>query len=128
MSIRRTNWFWSVSLELTLFLDFLKLFVKMRLAASFVGKKIVFFGPMDQKLWVSEVSRRSLGRVGMYWSQLARVDHFHKKWRVGRKKNSRKMGIAPQVQASTHGHLLAAGRHLRMWDSSHFIEIFLLKK
>jgi hypothetical protein len=47
-----TNQFWLVSLELTLFLDFLKLFVKMGLAASFVRKKIVFFGPTDQKLWV----------------------------------------------------------------------------
>jgi hypothetical protein len=27
--------------------------------------KIVFFGPTDQKLWVFEVSKRSLGRVGM---------------------------------------------------------------
>jgi hypothetical protein len=42
MSVRRTNRFWSVLLELTLFLDFLKLFVKMRLALSFMGKKIVF--------------------------------------------------------------------------------------
>jgi hypothetical protein len=50
---------------------------------------------MDQKLWVFEVSRRSLGRAGMCWSQPARVDHFHKKWRARRKKNSIKMGIAP---------------------------------
>jgi hypothetical protein len=69
MFVRRTNWFWSMSLELTLFLDFLKLSVEMRLAASFVGKKIVFFGPTDQKLWVFEVLRRSLGRAGMFWSQ-----------------------------------------------------------
>jgi hypothetical protein len=48
--------------------------------------KIVFFGPRDQKLWVFEVSRRSLGRAGMCWSQPARVDHLHKKWRAGRKK------------------------------------------
>jgi hypothetical protein len=53
-----------VSLELTLFLDFLKLFIKMHLAASFAGKKIIFFGPTDQKLWVFEVSRRSLGQGG----------------------------------------------------------------
>jgi hypothetical protein len=39
MSVWWTNRFWSVSLELTLFLDFLKLFVKMRLVASFAGKK-----------------------------------------------------------------------------------------
>jgi hypothetical protein len=50
MSVRRTNRFLSVSLELTLFLDFLKLFMKMHLAIGFVGKKIVFFGPTDQKL------------------------------------------------------------------------------
>jgi hypothetical protein len=49
MSVRWTNWFWSVSLEHTLFLDFLKLFVNMRLAASFVGKKKAFFGPTNQK-------------------------------------------------------------------------------
>jgi hypothetical protein len=37
MSVRWTNRFWSVSLEHTLFLDFLKLFVKMRLTVSFAG-------------------------------------------------------------------------------------------
>jgi hypothetical protein len=94
MSVWRTNRFWSLSIELTLFLDFLKLFVKMHLAISFVGKKIVFFGPTDQKLSVFEVSRRSLGRAGMCWSQPARVDHLCKKWRARRKKNSRKMGTA----------------------------------
>jgi hypothetical protein len=69
MSVRRTNRFWSVSLEHTLFLDFLKLLVNMRLAASFAGKKITFFGPTNQKLWMFEVSRRSLGRAGMCCSQ-----------------------------------------------------------
>jgi hypothetical protein len=39
MSVQRTNRFWSVSFEHTLFLDFWKLFVNMRLASSFVGKK-----------------------------------------------------------------------------------------
>jgi hypothetical protein len=82
--------------------------------------KIVFFGPTDQKLWVFEVSRRSQGRAGMCWSQPARVDHLHKKWRAGRKNISRKMGIAPQARA--------AGRHLCLWDSSHFFEIYLFKK
>jgi hypothetical protein len=84
-----------VSLEHTLFLDFLKLFVNMRLALSFARKKkFVFFGPMDQKLWVFEVSRRSLGRAGMCWSQPTRVDHLHKKWRAGRK-NFKKNGNCP---------------------------------
>jgi hypothetical protein len=48
MSIWRTNWSWLVSLELTLFLDFLKLFVKMCLAISFAGKKKTYF--LD--LWI----------------------------------------------------------------------------
>jgi hypothetical protein len=42
MSVRRINRFWSVSLELILFLDFLKLFVKMHLVVSFAGKKLYF--------------------------------------------------------------------------------------
>jgi hypothetical protein len=37
MSVWRTNRFWLVSLEHTLFLDFLKLFVNMRLVVSFGG-------------------------------------------------------------------------------------------
>jgi hypothetical protein len=52
MSIRRINQFWSVSLEHIPFLYFLKLFVKMHLAICFARKKIVFFGPTDQKLLV----------------------------------------------------------------------------
>jgi hypothetical protein len=87
MSVRRTNRFWSMSLEHTLFLDFLKLLVNMHLAASFVGGgENAFSGPTDQKLWMFEVSRRSLGRAGMYDSQPARVDHLRKKWRAEKKK------------------------------------------
>jgi hypothetical protein len=47
MSIRRTNRFWSVSLEHTLFLDFLKLFVNIRLSISFAEKKSYFLD-----LWI----------------------------------------------------------------------------
>jgi hypothetical protein len=36
----------------------------MRLTVNFAGEKIIFFGPMDQKLWVFEVFRRSLGKGG----------------------------------------------------------------
>jgi hypothetical protein len=43
MSVRQTNRFWFVSLEHTLFLDFLKKIVNMRLAISFAGKKMHFF-------------------------------------------------------------------------------------
>jgi hypothetical protein len=47
MSVRWTNLFWSVSLEHTLFLDFLNFFVNMRLAVSFAGKKTHFLD-----LWI----------------------------------------------------------------------------
>jgi hypothetical protein len=60
--------------------------MKMHLAIIFAGKKkIVFFGPTDQKLWMFEVLRRSMGRaVPMCWSQLARVDYISPKlWVVG---------------------------------------------
>ena len=63
MSIQRTNRFWSTSLELTLFFKILKLFVKIHLTVSFAGKKkIIFFGSMDQKLWMFEVLKRSMNR------------------------------------------------------------------
>jgi hypothetical protein len=65
MSIRRTNRFWSVLREHTLFLDFLKVFVNMHLAVSLAGEKNPFFGPTDQKLLMFEVSRRSLDKAGM---------------------------------------------------------------
>ena len=38
----------------------------------------MILGAIDQKLWVFEVLR-SLGGVGMSWSQLIRIDHMHKK-------------------------------------------------
>jgi hypothetical protein len=44
-----------------------------------------------QKLWMFEVFGQGLARAGMYWSQPARIDHLHKKWRA-RKKNSKKNG------------------------------------
>jgi hypothetical protein len=43
MSVRWTNRFWSVSLEHTIFLDFLKLFVNIRLVVSFAGRKKTHF-------------------------------------------------------------------------------------
>jgi hypothetical protein len=65
VSVRRTKRFWAVSLDLKLFLDILNFFVKMHLTNKLrESTKIVFFGPMDQKLWVFEAFRRSLGRAG----------------------------------------------------------------
>jgi hypothetical protein len=56
----------------------------MHLAVSFMGKKIVFFGPTDQKLWTFEVLKRSMGKAGMCRSQPARVDYISpKRWVVG---------------------------------------------
>jgi hypothetical protein len=52
----------------------------------------MILGATDQKLWVFEVFRRSLGRAGMCWNQPARVDHMHKKRRVGGKKFIKKKG------------------------------------
>jgi hypothetical protein len=47
----------------------------------------IIFGPMDQKLWMIENSRRSMGRAGMYCSQPIRVEHMCKNmWAGGRRK------------------------------------------
>jgi hypothetical protein len=41
----------------------------------------IIFGLTDQKLWVFENLRRSLNRVGMFWSQPTRVDYISpKRW------------------------------------------------
>jgi hypothetical protein len=85
-----------VSLDLTLFLDFLKLFCedashcKLRVSTNFI-----IFGPTDQKLWMFEVFGQGLARVGMCWSQPARVDHLRKKWKAGEKKVQKKGAIWP---------------------------------
>jgi hypothetical protein len=82
MSTRQTNRFWAVLLDLILFLDFLKLFVNMRLGISFA--RVQIFRPTNQKLWVFENFKRSMGTTGKCWSQLARVDHISpKRWAVG---------------------------------------------
>jgi hypothetical protein len=62
-----------------------------------------------------EVSRRSLGRVGMCWSQPTRVDHLCKKWRAGRKKIQEKWEQPDKAMRQP-----PAG-------CSHFSEIFLFK-
>jgi hypothetical protein len=58
----------------------------MRLAISFVCRStnFIIFGPTDQKLWMFEVLRRSMGRASMCWSQPARVDYISpKRWATG---------------------------------------------
>jgi hypothetical protein len=45
--------------------------------------KIIFSGPTDQKLWVFENLKRSMGRAGMCWSQPARVEYMSpKRWAI----------------------------------------------
>jgi hypothetical protein len=49
-----------------------------------VSTNFIIFGPTDQKLWMFEVFRRSMGRAGMCCSQLARVDYISpKRWAAG---------------------------------------------
>jgi hypothetical protein len=57
-----------------------------------VSANFMILGATVQKLWMFGVFGQGLVRAGMCWSQLARVDHFHKKWRIGEKKNSKKNG------------------------------------
>jgi hypothetical protein len=125
MSVRRTNRIWSVSLEHTLFLDFLKHFVNMRLALSFAGK---------QKSYFLDLRIKSYGYLkfqGEVWAGRAcaganqqELTTCTKSGGQERKKISRKMGTAPQAQVSTRGRPPAMGRHLRLWDNSNFFEIF----
>ena len=83
MSVRRTNRFWSVSLEFILFFFKLKFFVKMRLAVSFVGKKNSIFwiyGSKVKGVWSFE---EKYGQ-GMCWSQPTRIDYISpERWAVG---------------------------------------------
>jgi hypothetical protein len=98
MSVRRTNWCWSVSLEHTLFLDFLKLFVNMRLTVSFTGRKKTHFLDLRIKSYVclkfqGEVwaGRASAGRrstlvpVGLFQKKIS-FFYFKKKnfWKFGK--------------------------------------------
>jgi hypothetical protein len=69
---------------------------------------------MDQKLWVFEVFRRSLGKVGMCWSQPTSVDHMRKKWKARRKEISKKKVQARQGQVLTRGRPPTVGRHLAL--------------
>jgi hypothetical protein len=41
-----------------------------------VSTNFIIFGRMDQKLWMFEVFRRSMGMAGICCSQLARVDYI----------------------------------------------------
>jgi hypothetical protein len=67
----------------------------------------MILGTIDKKLWVFKVFKQGLARVGICWSQPPRLDHLHKKWRVGKKKFKKKWirvdcpGVARQPQVDT---------------------------
>jgi hypothetical protein len=93
-----------VSLEHTLFLDFLKLFLNMHLVVSFAGEKKTHFLDLRIK------SYGCLKFQGEVWAGRAcaaanekKLTTCAEKWRAGRKKKSKKMGTARQVLASTRG-------------------------
>jgi hypothetical protein len=65
VSVRQTNQFWAVSLDLTLFLDFLKLVVKMCLAVSFAGVQKSNFSNLQIK---SYGCLKFFGRVYTGWA------------------------------------------------------------
>jgi hypothetical protein len=87
MYLEWPNRIWTASFDLKIFLDFLKLFCgdapcnKLRLLRRLIN--FIIFGPTDQKLWVFEIFRRSLGWVGKCWSHPTRVDHMCKNMWVG---------------------------------------------
>jgi hypothetical protein len=140
MSVRRTNRFWSVSLEHTLFLDFLKLFVNMRLALSFAGK---------QKLYFLDLRIKSYGCLkfqGEVWAGRACAGANQQELTTCTKSGGQeektfqeKWELPPQAQVSTRGRRATAGRrpalgrqpaggdqrsgfgrHLRLWGQFKF--------
>jgi hypothetical protein len=98
MYLEWPNRFWSVSLDLTLFLIFFETFCKdashhkLRMCTNFI-----IFGPMDQKLWVFEVFGQGLARAGMCWSQWGGVDTLKKMGQGSKKKEGQ-----PNSSGGTH--------------------------
>jgi hypothetical protein len=135
MSVRRTNRFWSVSLEHTLFLNFLKLFVNMRLALSFARKQKSSFLDLRIKSYGCLKFQGEVwaGRACAGANQQELTTCTKSGWHE-EKKFQEKWELPPQAQVTTRGRRAtsgrspAAGRHLRLWDSSIFFEIFLFKK
>jgi hypothetical protein len=61
----------------------------------------MILGATDQKVWVFEVFRQTLGKAGMCWSQPAGVDHMPKKRKAG--------GIFKKLHRLRFRHPSAAG-------------------
>jgi hypothetical protein len=84
MSVRRTNRFWSVSLEHTLLLDFLKLFLNMRLVVSFAEKKKRIFWTYGSKVMNVWSFKEKSGQGGHV------VQPMRKSWPLAQKVEGRK--------------------------------------
>jgi hypothetical protein len=111
MSVWRTNRFWSVSLEHTLFFDFLKHFVNMCLAVSFAGKKKMHF--FD--LWIKSYGcLKFQGEAWAGWACAAanekELTNCAKSGWQEEKKFPEKMDTARQVDVSTRGRPATSGR------------------
>jgi hypothetical protein len=112
MSVRQTNRFWSVSHELTLSLDFLKHFVKMRFTVTFVEKKAYFLD-----VWIK--SYGCLKFLGKVWAGRAcaganekELTKYKKNWgQEGREKGARvyKNGGPVGARSATAGQLRPPG-------------------
>jgi hypothetical protein len=87
MYLEWPNRFWSVSLDLTLFLDFLNFFVKMRLRISFVWAQISWFYELPFKSYGCLKFWAGFGQGGHVLEPMTRSwPHVQKIW-AGRKKN-----------------------------------------
>jgi hypothetical protein len=108
MSVRRTNQFWSMSLENTLFLDFLKLFVNMRLVVCFAGEKKHF---LDLRI----KSYGCLKFQGEVWAGRACTAANERElttWKAGRKKilEKREQPDKHRCRPAAGGQPLVTGR------------------
>jgi hypothetical protein len=121
MSVRRTNRFWSVSLEHTLLLDFLKLFVNMHLAASLAGRKKMHFLDLRIK------SYGCLKFQGEVWAGRACAAANEKELTICAKSGGQEEKKIQQKweQPYRSRRQPAAGGRLDLLDYPNFFEIFL---
>jgi hypothetical protein len=81
MYLEWPNRMWAASLDLNFFGFFETFFKHAPRNKLWKSINFIIFGPTDQKLFVFENFRRSLGKASMCWSQLARLDYISpKRW------------------------------------------------
>jgi hypothetical protein len=74
-----------------------------------MSTNFMILGTTIQKLWVFEIFGQGLARVGMCWSQRARVDHLQKV-ESRRRKKFKKNGQTSLVQVTAQGQPATSGR------------------